>query len=415
MTLEQYSAQCIFFQLLQQCKQCDDKQHNASEVSKDALLQSFEIMDEKLSQRAEENKHPFVISQPGVFSGEMLRQYDWSPTAKIYLQAYKLVKQGLEILCKSNFTDERGISFIAYGYLTENSILQAFPGIKGYLSHDILKLCGENLFKNSCFFEGLLLTYILRRYESGGKVSMKSSKNDSKALACIMNLIHFIQKAEPNSPPSVDPLEFDKDYSSWLHVLYYHMAAIYTIKEATEQAAEAFENSLKCCPSYCDSKRGLGYNLIDLYSSKTMKCHQDVEEEIPPNKRRPNDREKSKYASWTAEQLRDTAVKVLQEYLEEAPQCAKYYPNACYYLAKLATDMTEFKKYYELGQDAEEKRLPFFGSFNHPLKDLMTARYQLFSNVRQPARCGNMACMKKLKETDLKSCGHCRNQKYCSK
>jgi len=405
----------FFSQLLQQCKQCDDKQHDASEVSKEALVQSIEIMNEKSSRRAEENKHPFVISQPVTFSEEMLRQYEWSPTAKIYLQAYKLVKQGLEVLCKSNFTDERGVSFIAHGYLTENSILQAFPDIKGSLSPHILKLCEENLCKNYCFFEGLLLSLALRHYESGGKVSMKSFKNDRKALACVMNLIRFIQKAEPDSPPSVDPFEFDKNYSSWLHVLYYHMAAIYTIEEATEEAAEAFENSIKCCPSYCDSKRGLGYNLMDLYTSKTVKCRQGVEEELPPNKKRPNDREKSKYASWTTDKLRDSAVKVLQEYLEEAPKCSKNYPNACYYLAKLATDMTEFKKYYELGQDAEEKRLPFFGPFNHPLKDLMTAHYHLFSNVRQPVRCGNMACIKKVKETDLKSCSRCRDQKYCSK
>ena len=404
-----------FFQLLQQYNQCDDKQHDASEVSKETLKQSFEIMGEKLRQRHKENKHPFVISQPVAFSEEVLRQYDWSPTAKIYLQAYKLVKQGLELLFESNFTDERGISFIAHGYLTENSILQAFPDIKGSLSPLILKLCEENLFKDSCFFEGLLLSLALRHYESGGKVSIKSSKNDSKALACIMNLIHLIKKTEPNSPHPEDPFEFDKNYSSWLHVLYYHMAAIYTIEEATEKAAEAFENSLNCCPSYYDSKRGLGYNLKDLYIAKTTKCRQDVAEELPPNKQKTINRQKSKYVSWTAEKLRDTAVRVLLEYLVEAPKCAKNYPNACYYLAHLTTDMTQFKEYYERGQDAEEKRLPFFGPFNHPLKDLMTPRYQLFSNVQQPARCGNTACIKKVKETDLKSCSRCRNQKYCSR
>ena len=404
-----------FFQLLQQCEQCDEKQHDASEVSKKALTQSLEIRNEKLSQRADENKHPFVISQPVAFSEEMLRQYEWSPTANNYLRAYKLVKQGLEILRKSNFTDKRGISFIAHGYLTENSILQAFPDIKGFLSPLILKLCEENLCKNSCFFEGLLLSLALRHYGSGGKVSMKSFKNDRKALACIMNLIDFIQKVEPNSVPSVDPFEFDKNYSSWLHVLYYHAAAIYTIAKATEKAAEAFESSLKCCPSYYDSKRGLGFNLKDLYIDKTVNCREDVPEELSPNKQRPNDGEKSKYASWTAEKLRYTAVKVLQEYLKEAPQCDKNYPNACYYLANLAADMIEFKKYFELGQDAEEKRLSFFGPFSHPLKDLMTTRYQLFSNIRQPVRCGNTACIKKVKETDLKSCSRCHNQKYCSR
>ena len=373
-------------------------------------------MDEKLSQRAEENKHPFVISQPVPFTEEMLIQYEWSPTAKIYLKAYKLVKQGLEILCKSSFTDERGISLIAHGYLTEYSILQAFPEIKGCLSPAILKLCEENLSKNSCFFEGLLLSLALRRYESGGKVSMKNTKNDSKALACTRNLIHLILRSEPNSPHPEDPFEFDKNYSSWLHVLYYRMGAIYTIQETSEEAAEAFENSLKCCSSYYDSKRGLGFNLMDLYIAKTTKCHQDVTEEVPSNKRKLINRQRSKYTSWTVEQLRDTAEKVLKEYLEEAPQCEKNYPNACYYLAQLnMRDMIQFKEYYERGQDAEKKRLPFFGQFNHPLKDIMTLPYQLFSNVRQPARCGNTACIKRVKETDLKSCSRCQNQKYCSK
>ena len=39
-----------------------------------------------------------------------------------------------------------------------------------------------------------------------------------------MNLISFVHKAEPNSSPCEDPFEFDKNYSSWLHVLYYHLA-----------------------------------------------------------------------------------------------------------------------------------------------------------------------------------------------
>ena len=374
-------------------------------------------MDEKLSQRAEENKHPFVISQPVPFTEEMLIQYEWSPTAKIYLKAYKLVKQGLEILCKSSFTDERGISLIAHGYLTEYSILQAFPEIKGCLSPAILKLCEENLSKNSCFFEGLLLSLALRRYESGGKVSMKNTKNDSKALACTRNLIHLIQRSEPNSPHPEDPFEFDKNYSSWLHVLYYRMGAIYTVQETSEEAAEAFENSLKCCSSYYDSKRGLGFNLMDLYIAKTTKCHQDVTEEVPSNKRKPINRQRSKYASWTVEQLRDTAEKVLKEYLEEAPQCEKNYPNACYYLADLylEANTSELRKYFEMGQDAEEKRLPFFPPVDLPIKDMLIPFYQLFANVKQPGSCDNKSCNKKVTESDLKFCGRCRKQKYCSK
>ena len=131
-----------------------------------------------------------------------------------------------------------------------------------------------------------------------------------------------------------------------------------------------------------------------------------------------NKREISKYDSWTAEKLRDTAVKVLKEYLVEAPHCFKAYPNACYYLANifmLEGNMDEFRKYFELGQDAEEKRLPFFENVDLPLKDMIAPVYQLFANVKIKEMCGNRACTKKVKESDLKYCGQCGMQKYCCK
>ena len=368
-----------------------------------------------MRQRAKAKVHPFAISKPVAFSEEMLRQFDWSPTARIHLQAYKLVKEGLEILNKSKFTDERGISLIAHGYLTENSILQAFPQIQIFLFPKIVCLCEESLFKNPCFFEGLLLSFALLGYESGREVSMeKNSKGDGKKLMSIQNLIHFIEKAEPDSLPSEDPFKFDENYSSWLHVLYYYMAAIYTIAEATKEAAEAFENSVKRCPSYYDAKRGLGYNLMRLC------CSKDVEE-LPTELQSHNYyRKVSKYDSWTVEKFRVTAVEFLQEYLVEAPCCDKNYPNACYYLANCALldhgqNMNEFIKYYEMGQDAEGKRLPFFSPVDLPLKDMMSPVYQLFANVKRPVRCGNKVCFKKVKESDLKTCGRCGNQKYCSK
>lgn len=123
------------------------------------MTQSFSIMREKLRQSGDRNGHPLAISQPFAFSEELLQQFNWSPTAKIYLQAYKLVEGGLETLNTSKFTNGRGITLIAHGYLTENSILQAFPQIKS-LSHKILHVCNENLHDNPCFFEGLLLAYI---------------------------------------------------------------------------------------------------------------------------------------------------------------------------------------------------------------------------------------------------------------
>ena len=306
-------------------------------------------MKERLRQRAEADKHPFVISNPVVFTEEMFRQFDWSPTARIYLQAYKLVKEGLEVLWKSNFTDERGITLIAYGYLTENSILQAFP----ILPPDILQLCEEILIKNPCFLEGLLLSYALRGIKRG-KRSEEHSKRDNQAMQCIMNLISFVHEEEPNSSPCEDPFEFDKNYSSWLHVLYYHLASIYSISDAIELAAEASENSVKCCPLYYEAKRILGYTMMLLYTSKKFPEREDSSHQLPRELLRlenqeQHKREISKYDSWTAEKLRDTAVKVLKEYLVEAPHCDKTYPNVCYYLARiylLERNMDEFRKYF---------------------------------------------------------------------
>ena len=375
-------------------------------------------MNERFRQRDEADKHPFAISNPVVFTEEMFRQFDWSPTARIYLQAYKLVKEGLEVLWKSNFTYERGITLIAYGYLTENSILQGFP----ILSPNILQLCEEILIKNPCFLEGLLLSYALRDFK-GGKRSEENSKTDNQRIFCIMNLISFVHKAEPNSSPCEDPFEFDKNYSSWLHVLYYHLASMYTISEAIELAAEASENSVKCCPLYYEAKRVLGYTMMLLYTSKKCPEGEDSSHQLPRellrlDNQQPHKREISKYDSWTAEKLRDTAVKVLKEYLVEAPHCFKAYPNACYYLANifmLEGNMDEFRKYFELGQDAEEKRLPFFENVDLPLKDMIAPFYQLFANVKIKAMCGNRACTKKVKESDLKYCAKCGMQKYCCK
>ena len=399
----------------------ENKQHTASEPKTEALAQSLEIMDEKLRQRSEAKKHPFAITEPTAFSEEMLSEFRWSPTAKIYLHAFRLVNQGLEILLKSNFTDERGITLIARGCLTENSILQAFPYIHVSLPK-VFNLCEKSMQNNPSFFEGLVVTFGLHFYEM--KLSIKTQNTDEKTMMCITNLINFIQKAEPNSLPPEDAFRFDQNYSSWLHVLYEHLASLYVIYNNYEAAAEAFENSLKCCPTYFPSKRGLGYCLLALYSARVCsekkdsaaaseKCkHFQSEEQIA------SEREISKYRSWTTEELGDAARERLEEFLVEAPSCWKTYPNVCYYLAKLAvvkSDMKELKRYYEQGQDAEEKRLPFFSPVNLPDKEMLSPVYHAFTSSLAPAKCGNKACTKKVKETDLKACGGCRTKKYCSK
>ena len=139
------------------------------------MLQLLEVENEKLNQSADVN--PFAITQPVAFTEEMLSKSHWSPTARIYLQEYRLVNEGLQILRNSKFTDGRGISLIAQGYLTENSILQAFPDISLLLRH-IFRLCEENLKKNPCFFEGLILSFALECFER--KISVKSAKSDAR-------------------------------------------------------------------------------------------------------------------------------------------------------------------------------------------------------------------------------------------
>lgn len=348
----------------------------------------------------------------------MLSQFHWSPTARIYLQAFKLVKEGFEILYKSNFTNGRGISLIARGYLTENSILQGFP-IERSILPPLFQLCERNLKKNPSFFEGHVVALAFHHFER--KLSLESSKVDFKKIMCIENMIDLIQKAEPDGVPPADAFTFDKNYSSWLHVLYCHLGAIHIIANDDEKAAEAFDNSLKCCPSYFDSKRGLGYSLMSLYYSRRCSEDEESSEGVPnslPSLQKVKERKFSKFASWTNEQLGNTAEKILKEFLVEGPPCWKAYPNACYYLANLAfvnKKMNEFKKYYELGQDAEEKRLSFFGPLKLPMKDDMYTAYQLFASVKNSVTCGNSACIKKVEERDLKTCGGCGQQKYCSK
>ena len=142
----------------------EDTQHPASEPKPEALIQSLEVMVEKLKQRSEAEHHPFAITEPTAFSEEMLSQFHWSPTARIYLQAFRLVNQGFEILVKSNFTDDRGITLIARGYLTENSILQAFP-YKHVLLPELFQLCEKSLQNNPSFFEALVVAFGVHFYE----------------------------------------------------------------------------------------------------------------------------------------------------------------------------------------------------------------------------------------------------------
>ena len=338
----------------------------------------------------------------------MLGKFDSYPTGRIYLQAFKLAKKGFEVLYESNFTDGRGISLLAHGYLTENSILQAFP-IECTILPQIFQLCEKELQKNPCFFEGLIISFALQPVVE--QLSFDSVKLDRKKVMCIENLIHLIQEAEPDRTPAEDPFKFDEDYSSWLHVLYCHLGGLFVVAGIFEKAAEAFEHSLECCPSDFDSKTGLGYCLIMLHDSSAGSISRESSKESSDVV----SRKISKYESWTQKDLRDRAEKILKEYLAEVPSCWKTYPIVCYYLAHIFKydNLKQFRRYYELGQDAEARRLSFLNPLRLPLKDELLAVYQQHSNAS--IRCGNLACTKKVEESKLKFCTQCRIIKYCSK
>ena len=389
----------------------DATEGSTPEPKEDSLQESKEIATGNLKQRLESQRHPFVISQPVALTEEMLSGFALSPTAKVYLQAYKLVKKGLKVL-QSEVPDKgRGLSLIAYGYLTENSIFQAFPQIcaSGFIT-DIYKVCEDNLKANPYFFEGVLLAFALHPFDI--KISEASNKADASKIMCMENLIQFILSAEPDGLPQKDPYKFDENYTSWLHVLYYHLATLYTIKDFFQKGAEAFDNSLKWCPAYYEAKVGLAYCFKELFFIRNESNHSYQEAPDSNLLLWISRKNISKFASWTAEKFKAEAIHLLRQFLEEAPVCYKNYPNACYHLAELfCFDNTrEFKQYYELGQDAEEKRLPFFDPVDIPCKDRLAPMYQLFSNP--PIRCGNIACSKK--KSQLKSCA-CRTEHYCSK
>lgn len=411
------------FQLLRQCEesgagsQCAVSQHIPTGLSNNSAKQALEILMDKVT--CEVQQHPLTLFKPIAFSEEVLSEFDWSPTAKRYLKAFKLVKEGFEILYNSNCTDEKGISLIAHGFLTDCSILQAFPQ-KQFFSSRIHQLSDKVLQTNANFFEGALLWYVFHPIDS--QFSVESAKVDLKKVSFLRNLINLIKRAEPNCSPSKNNFEFDKNYSSWLHVLYWSVGSLYVVAGAHKEAAEAAENSLRCCPAYYEAKRLLGFSLRAMFSSKSDTGEKDFQPDkftglIPTQA---SNRQTSKYASWTTQKLKSTAARVLKEFLVEAPPCDRYYPNVYYYLADLAfvdKDIDEFKKYYELGQDAEEKRLPFLDPVDLAVKDWMAPFYQLFlpQIASLVGRCGNKACTRKVKKTELKSCGGCGIQQYCSK
>ena len=407
---------CCVLQLLEECrKESEDSTANQDrKVNIDHLKQTMDIDNEKMLQRL--SQHPFAVPNPIILNEELLSRYPDSPTAQMYLKAYKLMDEGLKILRSSNYTDSRGLSLFAQGYLTENTILHSFV-LSDVERIDIMLFATRILSTGepTCF-EGVFVTYALMPLIS--KEPEERQKLDQAQIATLDNLIHLIQKAEPCSEPQVKLYEFGKCYSSWLYELFYLKASLYTAGDLFDEGAKAFGKSLELCPSNLEANIGLGYCLIN----GIMACEGDVD---PKNIQKPKGSETEK--EWYQQQHKkaakmeglldaDTWQRVKQlytEYLEKAPKCAKKYPNACYHLAQfymIRHNIQKVQEYYKLGQDAEENRLPFLQPVDIPIKQMLSMLCQVIPS----ARCSNPQCKKKRSTGELKNCP-CKKAIYCDR
>ena len=408
-------------QLLEECrKESEDSTANQDrKVNIDHLKQTMDIRREKLLQGL--SQHPLAVPNPIVVNEEVLSGYPDSPTAQMYLKAYKLMEEGLKLLRSSNYTDSRGLYLFVQGYLTENTILHSFL-LSAMERKEIIGLATRILSTGepTCF-EGVVVTYALMPL-----ISMEPEESQKLQLAkmeTLDNLIHLIQKAEPNSEPQVQLYEFDKCYSSWLYVLFYHQASLYTAEELFVKGAEAFGKSLEVCPSNLEANIGLGYCLFNA----SMASERD--EDFNKSFQKPEGRGETEKEEWYQQQYqtaakkmeelhRDTDTwqrikKLYEEYLEKSPKCAKKYPNACYHLAQsymLRRNFPKMQEFFKLGQDAEQNRLPFLQPVDIGVKHSLST----FCELIPSARCSNPQCKKKRSTGELKGCP-CLKATYCDR
>ncbi|XP_032221109.2 uncharacterized protein LOC5520222 [Nematostella vectensis] len=383
-----------------------------------------------LSNSPEDTMHPFIIKNPILFQESMFLAYPDSPTAQHYLKAYRYAKEGIELLQQSNFTDRQGVKLLAWGYLYEDSIFQAFP-IKQHFKAPLLTLILQK--DDPLFFEGLLmliaLTQPFKLYDT----------IDAKKIMAFKSLIHLIKKAEPNGQPKdADPYQFEKSYSSWLHVLYYLLAFLYTVGECYQFGAEAFQKSLECCPKFFEAKIGIAYCLQNIRSfikerdtsaaevkssskneDKYIKIYTNVNTDLIF---------KTDFLAMSENELLRRERSFYMDFLKEAPLCDKKYPNCCYYLSGsyfIEGDMKEFMRWWNKGQESEAKRLPFLGAVDFPVKNML----KLFSMLPEKGRrttsecktqeniqshCSNKLCKKNNESKTLMNCP-CKVAFYCDK
>ena len=340
-----------------------------------------------------------------------MRAYPESPTAQRYLKAYKLAEKGLQILRNSNYTDKHGLTCLAHAWLTENTIknsllIQWNEKVRIFLFASSVLSSGDPK-----FFEGVLVTYALMG--TAGGISKDSVMRNHANLAALSNLTYLIQKAEPCPDTKVEPGEFGDNYTSWLHELFFFMGSILNISDQFGQAAKVFGKSLELCPSNFKAKIALGYSLFNARKEKESVEQGDIGDLTYPESvgkvlpKRKGNRQDVRPSRCSDLETWEKVKQLYNDYLKNAPKCSKKYPNACYHMAffyMARRNMPKMQEYFQMGQDAEELRLPFLGPVDIPMKHKMSSLCQL----APPMRCNNPGCTKKVKGGDLKNCPCCK-------
>lgn len=384
-------------------------------------ISSFQQHCDIMKMNMEQQLHPLAIQNPIMFQESTFTQYPNSPTAQHYLKAFQLVKKGLEQLQSSGFTDAKAIRLIALGILYENSITQSFHYIIGsnHFMASLFVFISSLLKTNPTCFEGLLL--INKLYPMQAKVNLESYKLDLKKTMSFNNLIYLIKKAEPDKPPKEDPYNFEEDYSSWLHVLYYYLGSLYIVTDCFKDGAQACQEALNCCPNFYEAKLPLAYCFMTMATKKKNKEIAPNPDEAlletfepPENQRVP----KGDYMTWTEDRLQQKAKQLFMEFLQEAPECEKKYPHAHYHLAllyMLEENLEEAVKWKEKGEDAEEKRLPFMGPVVVGSKKLLAMLDVIPLSRNAKNKCSNKSCPEKRSgKLKLKPCP-CHKASYCGR
>ena len=402
-------------QLLDRCRKESERSpaNQDRKVNADHLKQTADINNEKMLQGL--SQHPFVNTSPIILNEELLTRYPDSPTAQIYLKAYMLMDEGLKLLRSSNYTDSRGLSLFAQGYLTECTVLDSFV-LSVMEKRHIMQFAARILrTREPLCCEGLLVNYALMPSVCSRPEGYREL--DQARITTLDKLIHLIQETEPCGEPQVKLYEFGKCYSNWLYELFYMKASLYTDAHLYDEAVKFFSKSLELCPSNFEANIGLGYSLF----SGFMACEGDVDpgdisQEVGGSETEEWYQEHQKPAKKIQGMHQDTwrrIKKLYTEFLEKSPKCAKNYPSSCYDLAKfymLKRNIPKMQEFFKQGQDAEEIRLQFLEPVDSATKNILSRIDQLTPS----ARCSNPQCKKKRSTGELKGCP-CLKATYCDR